>query len=160
MKGALYITVYFSDIFSRQQLKIYHLFRNKLCHLPSYQATVKLPSKADLSNCHLEFIPETVFVNIELQILILRHNALRERPFDEDIYTIGWLDDLPRFTFLRSLNLADNQLMTFPLSLCNVRSLMELNLASNKLEEIPPQICELVKYVLSTLFFCVYLYNK
>ncbi|BFZ13214.1 hypothetical protein BsWGS_16253 [Bradybaena similaris] len=108
------------------------------------KATVKLPSKADLSNCHLEFIPETVFVNIELQILILRHNALRERPFDEDIYTIGWLDDLPRFTFLRSLNLADNQLMTFPLSLCNVRSLMELNLASNKLEEIPPQICELV----------------
>ncbi|XP_012938360.1 uncharacterized protein LOC101860377 [Aplysia californica] len=108
------------------------------------KATAKLPSKADLSNCNLEFLPETVFINTELQILILRHNALRERPIEEDIYTIGWLDDLPRFTMLRSLNLANNQLSTFPLSLSSIRSLMELNLASNKLEEIPPQIVELV----------------
>ncbi|CAL1542510.1 unnamed protein product [Lymnaea stagnalis] len=108
------------------------------------KATAKLPSKADLSNCHLEFIPETVFVNTELEILILRHNALRERPIEEDIYTIGWLDDLPRFTALRSLNLADNQLPSFPVSLCRIRSLVELNLASNKLEDIPAQISELV----------------
>lgn len=108
------------------------------------KATAKLPSKADLSNCHLEFIPETVFINTELEILILRHNALRERPIEEDIYTIGWLDDLPRFTALRSLNLADNQLPSFPLSLCRIRSLVELNLASNKLEDIPAQISELI----------------
>jgi PH domain/leucine-rich repeat-containing protein phosphatase len=60
------------------------------------QATAKLPTKADLSNCHLEFLPETVFINDELEILNLRHNVLKERPIEEDIYTIGWLDDLPR----------------------------------------------------------------
>ncbi|GFR82039.1 PH domain leucine-rich repeat-containing protein phosphatase 1 [Elysia marginata] len=108
------------------------------------KATAKLPGKADLSNCHLEFLPETVFINTELEILILRHNALRERPIEEDIYTIGWLDDLPRFNCMRSLNLADNQLTSFPLSLTNIRSLVELNLASNKLEEVPAQIAELV----------------
>ncbi|XP_059164436.1 uncharacterized protein LOC131947287 isoform X2 [Physella acuta] len=107
------------------------------------KATAKLPSRADLSNCHLEFLPETVFINSDLDTLILRHNALKERPIEEDIYTIGWLDDLPRFTGLRSLNLADNQLTSFPASLCQIRSLMELNLASNKLDEIPAQIAEL-----------------
>ena len=29
-------------------------------------------------------------------MLNLRHNVLKERPIEEDIYTIGWLDDLPR----------------------------------------------------------------
>ncbi|KAK6186255.1 hypothetical protein SNE40_008326 [Patella caerulea] len=107
------------------------------------KATSKLPTKADLSNCHLEFLPETVFINEDLQVLILRHNALRDRPIEEDIYTIGWLDDLPRFTHLQSLNLADNNLMVFPLAVCRMRSLVELNLASNKLEEIPSQIADL-----------------
>ncbi|XP_070202182.1 PH domain leucine-rich repeat-containing protein phosphatase 2-like isoform X2 [Littorina saxatilis] len=107
------------------------------------KATSKLPTKADLSSCHLEFLPETVFINEDLQILVLRHNALRERPIEEDIYTIGWLDDLPRFQSLRSLNLADNDLRVFPLALCLIRTLVELNLASNKLEEVPPQIAEL-----------------
>jgi hypothetical protein len=51
----------------------------------------------DLSSCHLEFIPETVFVNTELRTLNLRHNVIRERPLEEDIYTIGWLDDIPRY---------------------------------------------------------------
>lgn len=60
------------------------------------QATNKLPTSADLSNCHLEFLPETLFVNERLSILNLRHNALRERPIADDIYTIGWLDDLPK----------------------------------------------------------------
>jgi PH domain/leucine-rich repeat-containing protein phosphatase len=61
-----------------------------------FQATAKLPSKADLSNCHLEFLPETVFINEDLRSLNLRHNALKTCPIEEDIYTIGWLDDLPR----------------------------------------------------------------
>ena len=30
-------------------------------------------------------------------MLNLRHNVLKERPLEEDIYTIGWLDDLPRY---------------------------------------------------------------
>ncbi|XP_041375510.1 PH domain leucine-rich repeat-containing protein phosphatase 2-like [Gigantopelta aegis] len=108
------------------------------------KATSKLPTKADLSNCHLEFLPETVFINDDLQILILRHNALKERPIEEDIYTIGWLDDLPRFLHLTSLNLADNSLYIFPQSVCRIRTLVELNMASNKLEDIPVQIADLV----------------
>ncbi|KAL4235210.1 PH domain leucine-rich repeat-containing protein phosphatase 2 [Mactra antiquata] len=104
------------------------------------KATAKLPTKADLSNCHLEFLPETVFINEELEILNLRHNVLKERPIEEDIYTIGWLDDLPRFTHLRSLNLADNNLRSFPLAVCKMKTLTELNLASNKIEDIPPTI--------------------
>ncbi|KAH9504902.1 PH domain leucine-rich repeat-containing protein phosphatase 2 [Bulinus truncatus] len=103
-----------------------------------------MPEKADLSNCHLEFLPENVFINTALEILILRHNALRERPIEEDIYTIGWLEDLPRFSCLRVLNLADNQLHSFPSSLCQMKSLVDLNLSSNKFDEIPTEISELV----------------
>ncbi|XP_052816622.1 PH domain leucine-rich repeat-containing protein phosphatase 2-like isoform X2 [Mya arenaria] len=107
------------------------------------KATAKLPTKADLSNCHLEFLPETVFINDGLEILNLRHNVLKERPIEEDIYTIGWLDDLPRLTNLRSLNLADNNLSCFPLAVCRLRMLTELNLASNKIEDVPPTIVDL-----------------
>lgn len=78
-------------------------------------------------------------------MLVLRHNVLRERPIEEDIYTIGWLDDLPRFGTLRSLNLADNDLRVFPLALCLIKTLTELNLATNKLEDVPSQIAELTK---------------
>ena len=60
------------------------------------QAVAKLPSNADLSNCNLEFLPETLFINAQLSMLNLRHNALKHRPTEEDIYTIGWLEDLPR----------------------------------------------------------------
>ncbi|XP_053401154.1 PH domain leucine-rich repeat-containing protein phosphatase 2-like isoform X2 [Mercenaria mercenaria] len=118
--------------------KDYNKWRRK-----TKKATAKLPTKADLSNCHLEFLPETVFINDELEILNLRHNVLKERPIEEDIYTIGWLDDLPRFTHLRSLNLADNDLRCFPMSVCKMRTLTELNLASNKIEDIPPDIVDL-----------------
>ena len=58
---------------------------------------------------------------------------------------VGWL--FFRFTRLRSLNLADNSLLSFPLSVCQIRTLVELNIASNKLEEIPPDIADLTKYV-------------
>lgn len=50
-------------------------------------------------------------------MLNLRHNALKHRPTEEDIYTIGWLDDLPRYTipfshsggvkFRTNLNISD-----------------------------------------------------
>lgn len=62
------------------------------------QATDKLPTSADLSNCHLEFMPDNIFVNDQLTILNLRHNVLRERPSEAALFpiTIGWLDDLAR----------------------------------------------------------------
>ena len=65
------------------------------------KAIAKQPDVADLSNNHLEFLPENLFINDTLIKLNLRHNALKERPIEEDIYTIGWLDDLPRFAHLR-----------------------------------------------------------
>lgn len=37
-----------------------------------------------------------MFINEGLEVLNLRHNVLKERPIEEDIYTIGWIDDLPR----------------------------------------------------------------
>ncbi|ELT96188.1 hypothetical protein CAPTEDRAFT_42875, partial [Capitella teleta] len=107
------------------------------------KATDKLPTTADLSNCHLEFLPENLFINEQLAMLNLRHNVLRERPLDEDTYTIGWLDDLHRFRWLRSLNLANNNLSQFPSSLCSIKTLVELNIASNRLEEIPGEIQQL-----------------
>lgn len=109
------------------------------------KATAKLPTKADLSKCHLEYLPEALFINEDLKTLNLRHNALRERPIEEDIYNIGWLDDLPRFYNLCTLNLANNDLKSFPLAICSIRSLVELNMASNKLEEIPSEIVELCR---------------
>jgi len=53
-----------------------------------------------------------------------------------------------RFANLRSLNLADNDLTTFPLAVCRMRTLTELNLASNKIEDVPPTIADLEKYTL------------
>ena len=50
-----------------------------------------------------------------------------------------------RFYVLRSLNLADNDLQSFPMALCKMKLLTELNLASNKLEEVPADIRELEK---------------
>ena len=52
-----------------------------------------------------------------------------------------------RFTRLRSLNLASNNLTTLPLSLCTLRTLVELNVASNQLEELPPDIQHVTKSV-------------
>ncbi len=60
------------------------------------QATDKLPTAADLSHCHLEFLPENIFVNDQLTMLNLRHNVLKERPIEEDMLIVGWLDDLTR----------------------------------------------------------------
>jgi len=52
-----------------------------------------------------------------------------------------------RFKQLRVLNLADNDLRTFPLSICYIATLVQLNFASNKLSDIPPSICKLKQLV-------------
>lgn len=69
--------------------------RPELCS----QATDKLPTVADLSSCQLEYLPENIFVNEQLAVLNLQHNTLREKPIDDDIYVIGWLEDLTRLAF-------------------------------------------------------------
>lgn len=53
---------------------------------------------------------------------------------------LGWLDDLKRFQYLISLNLADNDLKTFPTVICQLPRLVELNLASNRIDLIPSDI--------------------
>ncbi|XP_014674681.1 PREDICTED: PH domain leucine-rich repeat protein phosphatase 1-like, partial [Priapulus caudatus] len=108
------------------------------------KAAAKLPNLADLSNNHLEYIPENLFVNDRLSQLNLRHNALKERPIEEDIYTIGWVDDLPSFQNLHSLNLSDNDLYVFPSAICQVLTLQELNVSSNMMADLPPIIAELI----------------
>lgn len=57
------------------------------------------------------------------------------------------LFSVSRFSNLRSLNLADNNLRCFPVAVCKMKTLTELNLASNKIEDIPPTIVDLEKLV-------------
>ncbi|CAF5054572.1 unnamed protein product, partial [Rotaria sp. Silwood1] len=54
-----------------------------------------------------------------------------------------WLDDLTRFQYLISLNLADNGLKIFPNVIFHLPRLVELNLASNNIESIPSDIVKL-----------------
>lgn len=80
---------------------IIEMLNQLICYSFNRQATDKLPTMADLSSCQLEYLPENIFVNDRLQILNLQHNTLKERPVDDDIYVIGWLQDLTRyFTFI------------------------------------------------------------
>lgn len=62
------------------------------------------------------------------------------------MFSLGWLDDLPRFQSLRNLNLADNDLGHFPAAVLLLPAVTELNLAGNKLYDLPPQISKLRKY--------------
>ena len=57
-----------------------------------------------------------------------------------------------RFTNLRSINLADNNLQQFPISICKITSLVELNLASNEIKEVPSSVKLLEKFVSFVLF--------
>jgi Leucine-rich repeat (LRR) protein len=67
--------------------------------------------------------------------------------FEEILHTdfpiLGWLDDLKRFQYLISLNLADNDLKIFPNVICHLPRLVELNLASNGIDLIPNDIDKL-----------------
>lgn len=104
------------------------------------KTTNKLPDIADYSSSHLELIPKSLFLNRKLSVLNLRHNNLIMRPIDEAVFTVGWLDDIKRFQYLISLNLADNDLKVFPNTICQLPRLVELNLASNGIDSIPPEI--------------------
>jgi len=66
------------------------------CFLVVWQATSRLPSAADLSDCYLDYLPENLFVNTELEVLNLRANCLCEQPTVELVSNIGWLDSLTR----------------------------------------------------------------
>uniref|UniRef100_A0A8C5PEW6 protein-serine/threonine phosphatase n=1 Tax=Leptobrachium leishanense TaxID=445787 RepID=A0A8C5PEW6_9ANUR len=94
-------------------------------------------SSVDLSCCSLELLPENLFYSQDLTHLNLKQNVLRVRP---SLALEGNLDDLQRFTKLKSLNLANNNLGELPLAVCSIPTLTELNLSCNALREIPPSV--------------------
>ncbi|XP_040209533.1 PH domain leucine-rich repeat-containing protein phosphatase 1 isoform X1 [Rana temporaria] len=94
-------------------------------------------SSVDLSCCNLEHLPENLFYSQDLTHLNLKQNVLRLIPYSVDE---GTLDDLQRFTKLRSLNLSNNNLGEFPLAVCSIPTLTELNLSCNALREIPSAV--------------------
>uniref|UniRef100_A0A914ULP1 PPM-type phosphatase domain-containing protein n=1 Tax=Plectus sambesii TaxID=2011161 RepID=A0A914ULP1_9BILA len=107
------------------------------------RAAAKVPPISDLSNLQLECLPDQLFsVGSErlLTQLNLRKNNLRQRPCSNGGRSVGWLDDLARLQSLRSLNLADNDLRSFPTALLQLTALTELALAGNGLTELPTHI--------------------
>ncbi|XP_066435256.1 PH domain leucine-rich repeat-containing protein phosphatase 1 isoform X1 [Eleutherodactylus coqui] len=97
-------------------------------------------SSVDLSCCNLEQLPENLFYSQDLTHLNLKQNALRINP---DPAIEGTLDDLHRFSKLKSLNLSNNNLGEFPLAVCSIPTLMELNLSCNGLRVLPPAVGEM-----------------
>lgn len=97
-------------------------------------------SSVDLSCCNLEHLPENLFYSQDLTHLNLKQNALRLNP---DPAIEGTLDELHRFSKLKSLNLSNNNLGDFPLAVCGIPTLMELNLSCNGLRVIPPAVGEM-----------------
>lgn len=57
----------------------------------------------------------------------------------------GWINDIYRFSNLKILSLSDNNLVHFPVSVCNIVTLSELDLSCNKIRVIPQDIQKLKK---------------
>ncbi|VDK26608.1 unnamed protein product [Anisakis simplex] len=98
----------------------------------------------DLSDQRLLFLPDRLFsVGVERHIvsLNLRRNSLILRP-NKQIRAplLGWLDDVHRLINLRSLNIGDNALNSFPPTITRLTSLTELILCGNRIAELPIQI--------------------
>ncbi|XP_060770021.1 PH domain leucine-rich repeat-containing protein phosphatase 1 isoform X2 [Neoarius graeffei] len=88
-------------------------------------------SSVDLSCCSLEKLPPNLLYSHDLTHLNLKHNFL---PADNS------LQQLQRFSRLRSLNLSNNQLGTFPLALTSISTLTELNLSCNCISSLHPSV--------------------
>jgi hypothetical protein len=65
------------------------------------QAAEHFPLAADLSDSNLECFPDNLLVNDKLEILNLSGNSLQERCDADSAHIDGWLDDLPRYVFLK-----------------------------------------------------------
>ncbi|KPP65123.1 hypothetical protein Z043_116481 [Scleropages formosus] len=88
-------------------------------------------SSVDLSNCSLEQLPPNLFYSQDLTHLNLKHNFLDASRS---------LVELQRFSKLRSLNLSNNHLGHFPLSICSIATLTEVNLSCNCLSSVPSAV--------------------
>ncbi|XP_054841017.1 PH domain leucine-rich repeat-containing protein phosphatase 1 [Eublepharis macularius] len=94
-------------------------------------------SSVDLSCCSLEDLPANLFYSQDLTHLNLKQNFLRLNPSSSKI---RGLNDLQRFSKLRSLNLSNNHLGDFPLAVCSIPTLSELNVSCNALRSIPAAV--------------------
>ncbi|CAJ2511727.1 Uu.00g073520.m01.CDS01 [Anthostomella pinea] len=88
----------------------------------------------DLSRMNIQSLPDEVvdIIKHELERLALSHNKLTSFPvrFSE-------------CTSLRYLNVRNNFIQEFPLSLCDLKSLEILDLGRNKIRVLPPEIAKL-----------------
>ncbi|XP_073777896.1 PH domain leucine-rich repeat-containing protein phosphatase 1 isoform X1 [Danio rerio] len=107
-------------------------------HLRWHRQAAKMVSQrissVDLSCCSLEKLPPNLLFSQDLTHLNLKHNFL---PADQTLL------QLQRFSRLRSLNLSNNQLCSFPQALCSISSLSEVNLSCNRLRSISPDIARI-----------------
>ncbi|KAM4604845.1 PH domain leucine-rich repeat protein phosphatase 1 [Polymixia lowei] len=104
-------------------------------HLRWHRHAAKMVSQrinsVDLSCCSLEQLPPNLFYSHDLTHLNLKHNFL---PTDQR------LQQLQRFSRLRSLNLSNNHLGQFPQAICDIPTLTEVNLSCNYLDSIPSSV--------------------
>ncbi|KAK2901484.1 hypothetical protein QQF64_014301 [Cirrhinus molitorella] len=104
-------------------------------HLRWHRQAAKMVSQrissVDLSCCSLEKLPPNLLYSQDLTHLNLKHNFL---PADQTLL------QLQRFSRLRSLNLSNNQLGSFPLPICSISTLTEVNLSCNHLTSIHPDV--------------------
>ncbi|XP_064150490.1 PH domain leucine-rich repeat-containing protein phosphatase 1 isoform X1 [Loxodonta africana] len=94
-------------------------------------------SSVDLSCCSLEHLPANLFYSQDLTHLNLKQNFLRQIP---SLPAARGLNELQRFTKLKSLNLSNNHLGDFPLAVCNIPTLTELNVSCNALRAVPAAV--------------------
>uniref|UniRef100_A0A096LVP8 protein-serine/threonine phosphatase n=1 Tax=Poecilia formosa TaxID=48698 RepID=A0A096LVP8_POEFO len=104
-------------------------------HLRWHRHAAKMVSQrinsVDLSCCSLELLPPNLFYSHDLTHLNLKHNFL---PADHH------LQQLQRFSRLRSLNLSNNHLGQFPLAICDIPTLTEVNLSCNYMDSVPSSV--------------------
>ncbi|XP_028988720.1 PH domain leucine-rich repeat-containing protein phosphatase 1 [Betta splendens] len=104
-------------------------------HLRWHRHAAKMVSQrinsVDLSCCSLEQLPPNLFYSHDLTHLNLKHNFLTA---DQR------LQQLQRFSRLRSLNLSNNHLGQFPLAVCDIPTLTEVNLSCNYLASVPSSV--------------------
>ncbi|KAI1889934.1 hypothetical protein AGOR_G00168020 [Albula goreensis] len=102
-------------------------------HRQASKVVSQTVSLVDLSCYSLEGVPECLFYSQDITHLNLRHNFMSlEGP--------GGLQNLSRFSQLKSLNLSHNRLGSFPECICDILTLTEINLSCNGIHTLPGQI--------------------
>ncbi|XP_051557049.1 PH domain leucine-rich repeat-containing protein phosphatase 1-like [Myxocyprinus asiaticus] len=121
------------------QSQTYYISFNSFTeHLRWHRQAAKMVSQrissVDLSCCSLEKLPPNLLYSHDLTHLNLKHNFL---PADQTLL------QLQKFSCLRSLNLSNNQLRSFPLPICSISTLTEVNLSCNHLTSIHPDVANM-----------------